>query len=59
MNETLLNTKNIHKLIKYWRKEKENADGPSDRLIASCYIDAFQTVLNNHGLSQLPLPKEK
>jgi len=57
MNETLLNVKNIHTLIKYWRKEYKNSETPSESLIASCYVDAYQTVLINHGLSQLP--KEK
>ena len=53
MNETFLDTKNIHNLIKYWRKEEKNSEGITDKLIARCYIDAYQTVLVNHSLPKL------
>lgn len=53
MNETFLNVKNIHDLINYWRKEVNSATGATDKLIARCYVDAFQTVLVNHNLPKL------
>lgn len=49
-----LNIENINNLIRYWRDQKENAMDDENRLIASCYVDAFQTVRVNHGLSILP-----
>jgi len=51
-----LDIDNIDKLITYWRKQLNEASVPTDKLVARCYIDAFQTVRVNHGLD--PLPKE-
>lgn len=44
-------------LIQLWRKKKEEATKVGDddmRLMADCYIDAFQTVRVNSGLPLLP-----
>lgn len=52
-----LDIENINSLIRLWRKEKLKANKSGDKeeqLIASCYIDAFQTVRVNHGLVLLP-----
>lgn len=49
-----LNIENLDSMIKYWRHEKENAIDDKNELIASCYVDAFQTVRVNHGLPLLP-----
>ncbi len=53
MNETILNIINLNSLIQYWRAKKDAADNPHDRLIASCYVDAYQTVRVNHNLPLL------
>jgi len=55
-----LNEKNINSLIRYWRKKNKmsvSAGHSEDALIARCYVDAYQTVLVNHGLPMLPLPE--
>lgn len=54
MNETLLDIENINSLIEYWREKIDEASGPTDKLIARCYVDAFQTVRINHNLPLLP-----
>ena len=54
MNETILNIKNINSLITYWRGMINKADNPHDKLVARCYVDAFQTVRVNHNLPLLP-----
>ena len=56
MSDIILDIENINKLIKYWRKVKVKAMSElneEETLIASCYIDAFQTVRVNHGLHLL------
>lgn len=54
MKSIELDIKNLDKLIMYWRKAKINAEDEEDKLIASCYVDAYQTVRINHGLPLLP-----
>ena len=59
MEGIILDIDNINDLIKYWRSKKtEAADNLNEEneLIASCYVDAFQTVRVNHGM---PLLGEK
>ena len=54
MNNTLLNIENINELIIHWREKIEEASCPNEKLIARCYVDAFQTVRLNHNLPLLP-----
>ena len=49
-----LDVENLDNLIRYWRKERDNAKDEEDKLVARCYIDAFQTVRVNNGLKLLP-----
>lgn len=45
--------------IKYWRKRKEEALIHSEALVASCYIDAFQSVRVSLFEELLPISTEK
>jgi len=51
MNVPLLNVEKINKLILEKRNEYDKAESPQDKLIAQCYIDAFQQVLVEHNIS--------
>jgi len=56
MEKIILDIDNINDLIGYWRAKKTEAADNLDKeeeLIASCYVDAFQTVRVNHGLPLL------
>lgn len=56
MKKIILDIENIDNLIRFWRKQKVKAINELDEeeeLVASCYIDAFQTVRVNHGLHLL------
>ena len=48
-----LNIENVNELIEFWRKHLAENYAPSDKLIARCYIDAYQTIRVNHGLTKL------
>lgn len=39
----------LDELIRFWRKRQKEADGEmcADASIASCYVDAYQTVRKN------------
>ena len=63
--KVFLDTDMIARSILHWRSVKERADSPGDRpldaewsLMASCYIDAYQCVLHNHGLPKIPNVEE-
>jgi len=53
-DEVTLNVEQLHSLIRYWRKKKEEAFTDEDELVAAYYVDAFQTVLVIHGLPLYP-----
>jgi len=50
MNVPLLNIEKINELILEKRKEYDKAESPHDKLVARCYIDAYQTVLVEHNI---------
>jgi len=55
-NRVALDIENVNDLIRYWRNEKTNAEEGNNydaKLTAACYVDAFQTILVNHGLDRL------
>lgn len=54
-----LDTANINDMIQFWRKKVKTAKTNRDKLIAMCYVDAFQTVRINHGLELLPKKREE
>jgi len=57
MIKAMMDVDNLDDMIRYWRKEKKNATTDEERLVASCYIDAYQTVRVNNNLGLLQ--KEK
>ena len=58
MKSVKLNVKDIDRLIRYWRRVKKKAKNREEELVASCYVDAFQTVRVNHKLPLLPKEEE-
>ena len=56
-----LDVEKMHELIRWWRQKRdEAAEDPYDTekhsqqlLISKCYIDAYQSVLKNHGAPML------
>ena len=44
---------NVDKLIGFWRNKIVSAKTSEEKLMAECYVDAFQTVRVNNGLSLL------
>lgn len=58
-SETIkLDVRMVKNLVRFWRKEKINSPNEKDTLIALCYIDAYQTILFNHGIGMLGYEKE-
>lgn len=58
MRESELNIENINSLIRFWRQKKKEAVTAEQKIIARCYIDAYQTVRINHGYKLLPADKQ-
>jgi hypothetical protein len=52
----ILDITSIDNMIRFWRQRLREDKG-EDVIIASCYVDAFQTIRVNHGLP--PLPREE
>ena len=53
MSQIELDVEMLKDLIEYWGEEYKKCDRAMDqqgRLIASCYKDAYQTILMNHDL---------
>lgn len=46
--------KNINDLIAFWREKVIASGCDEEKLIAMCYVDAYQSVRINHGLELLP-----
>ena len=58
--DVILDIQNIDSLITLWRGRKAAAitnGDKQDELISGCYVDAYQTVRVNNGLSILPFPE--
>ncbi len=56
MKQIMFDIKMVDTLIEFWRKAVKEADRKKDKeskLIASCYVDAFQTMRINHGFKCL------
>ena len=45
-----LDVEQLDKMIRNWRARRDGAPNERERLIASCYIDAYQCVRVNNGL---------
>jgi hypothetical protein len=51
------NEKMVNRLIEHWRKQHQTAKDKHmqrDVIVASCYVDAYQTIRVNHNLELLP-----